>query len=521
MLKYNIIPKPASYQTAEGTYTVSTATAVLCAEEFTSAGSYLSAYLQTKPQEGEGAIKFKKVAGMEPEAYTLTVNANGIVVEASEAAGAFYGAVTLKMILMQAQKRNGKAIVNALKISDKPVYGYRGFMLDVSRHFFEKDVILRLLDTMALLKLNVFHWHLCDDQGYRIESKLFPKLNEIGSTRKHAHLKSGAPINLENDGVEYSGYYTHEEIKEVVAYAKKLHIHVLPEIDLPGHTTAILASYPEYGCTGKEYEVCCQNGVLDAIMCAGSEEAYDFIDKLLGEITPLFDYKYFHIGGDEAKGGYGNWHDCEKCKAVKEREGLKDEKQLQVYYMGRIYELLKKYNKLPIAWNDCLNDDLDEDIVCHFWVRNGLGTLKKQAYKRDVILSPQAYFYFDKRYATIPLKKTYNFRERKVGFGKAGQRAIGIECEHWTEWIDSEDVLNFSAFPRAVAMAEVAWTKSADRNFRDFKKRLEFFKLYMDKKNINYSRIEKKSRGTKSLTVFHLGADGKEYQKNEEIKAKK
>ncbi len=517
MLKYNIIPKPNHYRTLEGTYTVSSGTQVLCAEEFITAGNYLTTYLKTRPAENEGAIKFKKVGGMEPEAYSLKVSPEGIFVEASDARGAFYGAVTLKTILMQATKKEGKAVVNGLFIQDAPQYGYRGVQMDESRHFFGVDIVKRVLDNMAMLKLNTFHWHLSDDQGYRIESKVFPLLNTVASTRKYAGLQGNG---LKHRGGEYTHYYKQDEIREIVAYAKKLHINVIPEIDIPGHTMAILAAYPELSCSGEPVEVVCENGIFDGILCAGSEEVYTFLDKFFAELCPLFDSRYFHIGGDEAVKGHRLWEKCPKCSAVMQQQGLKNAKELQGYFMSRVNEILKKYGKTCIAWNDCINDSFDSSIICQYWISHNLAAVRKQAYQRDLILSPDRYFYFDVKYAHIPLKKVYKFNEVKAGFGKPGQRIRGLECEHWAEWLDTESALQFSMFPRLFAFSEVAWTQLENRRYRDFYKRLDWYKTYLNKTGVNYSRVEKGMLSTKQAIIYHLGADGKEYKKSEQLKAK-
>lgn len=516
MLKYNIIPKPNNYSVQDGTYAISSKTEVLCVSEFLSAGNYLTEYLKTHPEPGAGAIKFQKTDGMASEAYNLSVAADGITVKASDASGAFYGAVTLKMIIMQAEKRDGQAVINCLTINDKPVYGYRGLMLDECRHFFGMETVKKLLDNMAFLKLNAFHWHLSDDQGYRIESKLFPALNEISSRREFAGLKGNG---LKHRGGEYFHYYKQKEIKEIVAYAKKLHIRVIPEIDLPGHTSAILAAYPEYACVPKEFKPVCENGIFDAVLCPGNEDATAFIDQLFSEICPLFEDEYFHIGGDEASEGHKIWSTCPKCQALKKENGLKNEKELQGLYMTRLNELLKKYGKTAIAWNDCINDSFSDDIVCHFWIPSNSGEVKRQSYKRDVILSPTQYFYFDCKYSWIPLKKVYNYNAVKSGFGKSGQRVIGMECEHWTEWIDTPEALEFSVFPRAVAFAEGAWTELSNKRYKDFLTRLEWFKTYMRKKNINYSRVTGKTFGKKDVSIYHLGVDGKEYKLSEKRKS--
>ena len=263
MVIYNIIPKPNKYVYGDSEYEISSKSEVLCSKEFVEAGNYLTDYLKTKPEENEGFIKIKKVEGMPSEAYTLKITNDGVFINAGDYAGAFYGAVTLKTILMQAKKQNGKAVLNTLVIEDKPDNAYRGAMLDCSRHFFEADTVKSLLDNMAFLKLNKFHWHLSDDQGFRIESKQFPELNEIGSKRASRHLKG---FGMENDNAEDYHFYTQEEIKDIVAYAKQRNIEIIPEIDLPGHTMAILAAKPELSCTGEKAEVLTVNGISKAIL---------------------------------------------------------------------------------------------------------------------------------------------------------------------------------------------------------------------------------------------------------------
>lgn len=517
MLRYNIIPKPNSYETREGTYAVSSGTEILCPREFVTAGNYLTDYLRTRPEPGEGSVKFQKTDGMGEEAYSLEVGQDGVFIQASSLKGAFYGAVTLKLILMQAQKEGGRAIVSCLRIEDAPLYGYRGAMLDESRHFFGMQTVKKLLDNMALLKLNVFHWHLSDDQGFRIESKVFPKLNSVGSRREFAGLQG---CGLKHRGGEYFHYYTQDEIRGIVAYAKKLQISIMPEIDLPGHASAILAAYPELACEPQEFKPLCESGIFGGAVCPGSDRTAEFLDKLFAELCPLFDFRYFHIGGDEAIMGHKVWARCPKCVALKKENHLKNEKELQGLFMTRLSETLKKYGKTAVVWNDCINDSISEDVVCQYWVMTNSFEVKKQSYKRDVLLSPNSHFYFDLKYAWTPLRRTYGFSAARAGFGKPGQRVIGLECENWTEWVDSPEALEFGLYPRIAAFAEVCWTEKANKRYGDFLKRLEWYKTYLRKKNINYSRLAGREPISKGKTVFHLGADGSEYKLNEKLKAK-
>lgn len=517
MARYNIIPKPNKYVSGDSTYSVSSKTKVLCSEEFVKAGNVICDYLRTNPEDGEGVIKVTKVEGMPKEAYTLKIANDGVFISASDYAGAFYGAITFKTILMQAKKQDGKAILETLIIEDKPDVLYRGLMLDCARHYFEVDIIKDLLENMAMLKVNKLHWHLSEDQGYRIESKIYPQLNEIGSKRASRHLKG---YGFDNDGIEYGPYYTHDEIREIVDFAAQRNIEIIPEIDLPGHTMDFIASMPELSCKGEKVEVMTINGVSDAILCAGNEEVFTFIDNLLSEVCPLFPSKNFHIGGDEAFKGHKIWNECEKCKAKKAELGINSSKDLQVWFMNRVTDILKKYGKTPVAWDDCANDKLDSSVATQLWQISSISEVRKQAKKRDIIVSPTAYLYFDYKFSFLPLKKTYSFNLAKVGLSGSDYRVRGLECEIWTEFIDGREALEFSAYPRLHALAEIAWTNLENRNYKDFHKRLDWYKTYMRKKNINYSRVEKRFFDAKRHNCYHCGADGKEFALSEKLKYK-
>jgi len=518
MVKYNIIPKPNNYISGDSEYSVSSDTPVICFEEFIEAGRLISDYLKTKPDGTDGCIRIKKVANLAKEAYALKITNDGVFIYASEAAGAYYAAVTFKTVLMQAKKENGKAVLNTLVIEDSPDNNYRGLMLDSSRHFFDVETVKSVLENMAFLKLNKFHWHLSDDQGFRIESKLFPELNRVGSYRASAHLTHKG-LGYEPDGENYGGYYTQDEIRDIVEFAAKRNIEIIPEIDVPGHTMSIIASIPSLSCDSKKREVTYVAGISDAILCAGNPETFEFLDKLLGEICGLFPSPVFHIGGDEAFRGYKLWENCEKCQALKKDLGLKSEKELQVWFMNEVKKILEKYGKTPVAWDDCVCDELDGGVAGQLWRTTAVSTIKKQSFNRNTVISPMSHFYFDIKYSLLPLKKVYRFNKYKMGFTKPEQKALGLECELWTEWIDSKDALEFSAFPRVNAFSEVAWTKLTNRNYKDFYKRLEWYKTYMKKKGVNYSRVES-GVGLSKAFIYHLGSEGSEYKKSMELKNK-
>ncbi len=520
--KYSIIPKPQKYDVLAGSYVITSETEVLCYPEFMKAGKYISNFLKTKKDAKNGSIKFVKDEKLPSEGYKLKITTDGIIISSSDEKGAFYGAVTLKIMIMQAKKASGVAELSCSYIYDYPKFSYRGEMMDEVRHFFGIDAVKRALDEMAMLKLNKFHWHLSDDQGYRIESEVFPLLNEVSSKRKYEYLGGDGPFaavpGIKMGGDEYFHYYKKSEIREIVEYAKNLCIDIIPEIDLPGHTVAMLAAYPELSCLKETYEVYCKNGITKDVLCAGQEETYEFVEKLLTEVAELFPYKYFHMGGDEAAKGHKLWEkECPVCQAKMKELGLKKGSELQGYFNNRVKEMLKKLGKTTIEWNDGIADNTDSEIVGQYWIYRTPAWIKKENEKRKYIVSPCPTLYFDMSHATAPLKKVYNYNVVKSGFIKV-ENVLGVEFETWSEWVVNESAWQFMVYPRIYAFAEVAWTEDEKKNFKDFYKRLRFFKAYMRSKNINYSRIEKKKMFLRNRSVYHLGTMGVEYNKNEQIK---
>lgn len=521
--KYSIIPKPQRYDTVDATFTVTSETQVLCVPEFVDAGKYLTDYLKTKTDASKGSIKFNKDASIQNEGYTLKIDENGVVISASSSAGAFYGAVTLKIMLMQSKKESGVAVLNGADIYDYPRFRYRGGMIDESRHFFGTELVKQTLDNMALLKLNKFHWHLSDDQGYRIESEVYPLLNSVGSKRKFEHLEATTlPLSKvckhEKEGDGYFRYYTKDEIRDIVNYAAKLHIDVIPEIDLPGHTSCMIAAYPELVCNSVGCEVACENGIMKNVLCPGKDSTYKFVENLLSEVIELFPYEYFHIGGDEAQLGHKIWENsCPDCKKAMAENGVKTGMEMQSVFMNKVSDFLKSKGKKCIAWSDGITDITNEGIACQYWLLKNPLWVNKESKKRKFILSPVTHFYFDMTFAHMPLKKSYKFNESKFGITDTSS-VMGVEFETWSEWVTDKGTLEFSIYPRIFALAEVAWTKEKYKNYKDFYKRLDFFKLYMKSKGINYSRLEKKKFGVRDLTCYHLGIKGNEYKCNEKLK---
>jgi len=444
-------------------------------------------------------LQLNKSYSKDPEAYELNVNKDKIVINASYEKGIFYGIQTLiQLIYPNTQKSNqdeiGKIKFTGVEIQDAPRFQWRGFMLDESRHFFGKETVKKILDIMASLKLNTFHWHLTDDQGWRIEIKKYPKLTEVGSRRKGTNLSThrvyiNSSENKENDGIPVMGFYTQEEIKEIVDYATQRYISIVPEIDLPGHTMALLASYPELGCTGGPFEVGTQFGIYRDVLCVGKELVFECIEGILSEVIDLFPSVYIHIGGDEAP--RTRWKKCPDCQSRMVEEKIENVDGLQSYFTNRISEFLIAHGKKVVSWNETIDKHLNKGVYCQYW--NGkreeiLNELKKG---RKVIISEMKYNYFNYPYKLNSLKNTYRFdpipEELSEHFY---ENIMGIEACIWTELIKDEERLEWQLFPRLFATAEIGWTQKINKNYEDFEQRLVLLLKDLDKRGITYASKE-------------------------------
>ena len=358
-----------------------------------------------------------------------------------------------------------------------PRFPYRGFMLDTVRHFSAIEDILRILDQMGKLKLNVFHWHLSNDQGYRLESRKFPKLNEIASWRSLDELDPLVEQGLCRAGERYGGFYTFEQVQQVVAYAAQRGIQVIPEIEMPGHAAAILAAYPELSCDGKEASVAATFGIHDRIFCAGKERVYDFLAVLLDEVCNLFPSPYVHIGGDETP--KDAWRQCPHCRGLMEKNGYASYERLQSHFTNRIIAHLKKKGKTAIVWNESAFDGtLDPDAVVQYWMEMAPGEsyMPKEFPKgRKVILSNQNLFYCDYSYAETPLRAMLLYEPNVKGIPVPEENVLGVEATLWTEWLPTAAQRERMLFPRLLAFAECAWTK--ERNTEDFLRRAKDYEF--------------------------------------------
>lgn len=398
------------------------------------------------------ALTFEADPALPAEGYRLTVTESAAVLAAAGKPGFFYGLQTLFRVLA------AQGEIPCGVFEDAPKYPYRSFQLDVSRHFFPLDEVKKLVDQCAKLKLNTFHWHLSDDQGYRIESKKFPRLNEISSWR-------------DENGTIVGGFYTQEEIRDLVAYADARCVQVIPEIDLPGHTSAITAAYPELCCSGVPGKVEFTSGIFPRILCAGEEKVYAFLQDLLEEILPLFPAPYFHIGGDEAP--KSEWEKCPKCQAMMQKYSLHDEEELQAHFTARLADLLEAKGKTVIGWNEILaSGKMKPSAIAQYWTDQGAEYSAAEIPKgRRFVFSNVSSFYLDYDPAIVSLKGTYSYDPMIPG-GEAVQpeQILGLEAPMWTEQIVTPRRLEELIFPRLAALAENAWTKEKD--YADFLTRL-------------------------------------------------
>lgn len=444
-----------------------------------------------KAKKGIRLVLDKKVSG--DEAYTIVVDKKGVIISGSTPNGVFYGVQTLRKSLPV-----GAASVVELpsvKISDSPRFVHRGMMLDCSRHFFPLDFVKRYIDLIAMHNMNVFHWHLSDDQGWRIEIKKYPELTTKGS------LRSGTVIGYNtalDDSIPYGGYYTQEQAREIVEYARQRYITVIPEIDMPGHMLAALATYPELGCTGGPYEVGHRWGIYKDVLCVGNEKIYDFCEGVLDEIMQIFPSKLIHIGGDETPTEV--WEKCPKCQKRAEDNNL-SVKQVQSYFTSRIEKFVNSRGRRIIGWDEILDGDIGQSAVIQSWRDTKHGRIAAEA-GHDVIMSPTSHCYFDYSQADeknskyeptlcggfIPVEKVYGFEPCDENLAEASRpHILGVQANMWAEYLLYPNQVEYQALPRMAALAEVQWT-AGKKDYPDFLKRLNRFVRFYDLYKLNYAR---------------------------------
>ena len=474
---------------------------------------FLSEYIQqatnyapkTKAIAAGEQVKNAIVLGLDPsiankEGYVLTTTPEGISINGQTENGVFYGIQTLRKSI-PAEAKEATILIPAGEIKDEPRFSYRGMHLDVGRHFFPKEFMKKYIDLLALHNMNTFHWHLTDDQGWRIEIKKYPKLTEIGSQRSRTVIGRNTQ---EYDNTPYGGFFTQEEAKEIVKYAQERYITVIPEVDLPGHMLAALAAYPEMGCTGGPYEVCPRWGIFEDVLCIGNDQTMQFLEDVMNEIIEIFPSKYVHIGGDEAP--RTRWEKCPKCQARIKTEGLKADKnhtaedRLQSYCMTRIEEFLNSKGRQIIGWDEILEGDVAPNATVMSW-RGMEGGIKAAQLGHDVIMTPTSFCYFD-YYQTadtkdeplgiggyVPIEKVYSLEPvPAVLTEEQSKHILGAQANLWTEYIHSSEHVEYMVLPRMAALAEVQWTQPEKKDFKDFTKRLARLMKFYQRDGFNYAK---------------------------------
>lgn len=399
-----------------------------------------------------------------PEGYELIIANGRVQITAGGPAGAFYAKETLKQLAA-----DGDGTLPCVEIRDEPAYPYRGFMLDSARHMTALDDVKKMIDAAAMLKMNVLHWHLTDDQGWRIEIKSHPELVNKGAYRSGSHF---GKIHSEE---RYGGYYTKSELRDIVDYCTKKHIELIPEIDMPGHMVAAIAAYPEISCRGEQIAVETRQGIFPDILCAGNDKTFEIIFDVLDEVMDIFPSKYIHIGGDEAP--KKRWKECPRCQRLIEELGLNDEEELQGWFVNRIADFLRANGRQAVAWNESLNSGLlGDDILVQMWMDKKKRSVDFANQGGKIIVSPFYHYYTDYPYAMTPLNKTYKFEPVLKGI-KDGcvQNVVGVETPIWTEHVRDFKQMCFMTYPRFAAVAETGWTHAYNKDVADFNRRMALF----------------------------------------------
>jgi hexosaminidase len=515
----SIIPEPVKMEARDGQFELTGASRIIAGQGCEGEAKLLAARL--RPSTGFALkIKTAKVkaaagdivlttnganASLGPEGYELSVSTANVTIHAATGAGIFYG--TQSFLQLLPPDIFGSAVVTDMKwqipsveIEDQPRFVWRGFMLDVSRHFFTKDEVKQVLDLMALYKLNTFHWHLVDDQGWRIQIKKYPKLTSVGAWRESIGfgLDPQASANYDDDG-HYGGFYTQNDIREVIAYAAARHITIVPEIEMPGHSSAALIAYPQYACPNVKISMPDKGGVFTGVYCAGNDGTFVFIQNVLAEVTKLFPGKYIHIGGDEVV--KSNWMNCAECQARIKKENLKDGHELQAYFIRRVEKIVNADGKSLIGWSEIREGGLAPSAALMDWIGGGA---ESAASGHDVVMTPTKYCYFDHYQSTnrsdepkaiggyLPLHRVYEFDPMPENLAPEFQaHVLGGQANLWTEYVPNLRHAEYMMFPRLGALSEDDWSPKENRNWDDFVQRTALNEKRLAAMGVNYRPVSR------------------------------
>ena len=467
----NLIPKPQSITVNEGVFSLGFSTGLITDSAFIDEANYLKELLNLSFKGKKNIIRLSQIEGLKDEEYQLEITKEQLNLSASSNVGLMRGIQTLRQLLPAGYEDKGVvAKIPCLIIHDFPRFSWRGMLLDCCRHFMDKEFVMRYIDLLAYHKMNILHWHLTEDQGWRIEIEKYPKLTEIGAWR------------TEKNGEKYGGFYTKEDIKEILAYAKTRHITVVPEIEFPGHSVAAIASYPYLSCTGASINVGTEWGVYKDIYCAGNDTVFAFMEGVLTEVMELFPSKYIHIGGDEAP--KYRWEHCRKCQQRITEEGLHDAHELQSYFITRIEKFFNENGRQLIGWDEILEGGLAPSATVQSW-RGEDGGIAAAKSGHDAIMSPTSHCYFDYDLDATDLKEVYHYEPIPAELtAKEAKHILGGECNMWSERAPQE-LVDSKVFPRILAMSEVLWS-SSEKDYNNFYSRVQKHYPKLDALGVTY-----------------------------------
>ncbi|WP_228238291.1 beta-N-acetylhexosaminidase [Allomuricauda sp. M10] len=525
---YNIVPKPLEIEIGEGKFVLQHKATIDFPEALENEAQYLMESVEGLNRQ---IISFTRTTNVKAditlnidtsitndEGYLLEVGHEKIKITGKTAAGVFYGVQSLlQLVELPIDGETYRDVtIPAVTIKDAPRYKYRGMHLDVARHFFDIEFVKRYIDLIAMHKMNTFHWHLTEDQGWRIEIKKYPKLTEVGAYRNGTII--GHYPGEGNDNTKYGGFYTQDDIREVLAHATKRHVTVIPEIELPGHSQAAIASYPFLSCypeertevpngmisekskdqqQASEPKIVQESwGVYNDVYCAGKEETFEFLENVLDEVTELFPSQYIHIGGDECP--KENWKRCPSCQERIKKEGLEGEHGLQSYFVQRVEKYLNNKGKQIIGWDEILEGGIAPNATVMSW-RGTKGGIEAAQQGHDVIMTPTSYCYFDYYQSKdtqneplaiggyLPVEQVYSFEPTEGLNSDEEKHILGAQGNVWTEYMTTTGSVEYMVLPRMAAMSEVAWTAKNQRDYEDFEKRMMKFKSIYEAKGYNYA----------------------------------
>lgn len=512
---FAVIPYPAEVEFSSGIFDLVKARFTMEEQVSDSAAAYIGKFadelstvsgrkIKLSRGTADKGVIFKTDNTIKKEGYTIDVTPEALNVAASSYSGFVYAIQTIRQML-PAEIYGGKRakadyVVPCVHISDSPRFSYRGVLIDVGRHFYDVDEIKKCLDIMSVYKENVLHWHLTEDQGWRFESKKYPRLTEVGSIRHGSQIDYN-PEHLRPE--DHGGFYTQDQMRDVVAYAAERGINVIPEIDLPGHMLSALASYPELGCTGGPYEVANTWGVKKDILCAGQEKTFKFLEDILTEVMDIFPSEYINIGGDEVP--KDRWNNCPRCKAKMKELGLHDHdgytaaQYLQNYVMARIQKFLAEHGRKIIGWNEILEGDMDKSATVMVWRSLG-GQTDSKIWEYNSIMSPTSYMYID-RYqsyehdkepfsigAYLPVEMVYEYEPYKGAPAYGKDKILGVQANLWTEYINTPEYLEYMLLPRLAAVSEVQWCTTENRQYPRFRLAMDRHRAIYEQKGLVYAK---------------------------------